>query len=220
MRVVGSGSDEIEQSYLSDYSRSFSVNDATSDATIYAIRFKARVHLSCVPFKANWWDYDAASGSTRPHTYPSAFDNSMKCAYRFRRVGGKLSWVQSNNENLTNRLIIDVVYLGEESSPTELEAISDDSWWVAQSSAGKVISRTFPASGYIYMPAGHLPTSHVELRERGLFGPHSSYSQRPPGIVSTLTHAWFSATSGESLDANRTMLMFYGLPVRLFSRPN
>lgn len=74
-------------------------------------------------------DYDITTNTNRSYTYSSAPDNSMKCAFRFRRVGGRESWQQDKNRNLTNQLVIDVVYLGEEVTPTDLSTVSDESWW-------------------------------------------------------------------------------------------
>lgn len=57
------------------------------------------------------------------------------------------SFIATSN-NLTNRVAIDVVYLGEEGTE-DLSTISSDAWWSTKQSEGKVISRVFPAVGYI-----------------------------------------------------------------------
>lgn len=143
----GSGPDELRRTYLSDYSKAFSTNNATSDATIYAIRFKARPSAGSIcPFVPV---ENSPTSGLLVNGYELTTDDKMKCAYRFRRVGGRQDWETSwgTTTNNTNRLAVDVVYLGEESTPTELATISNDAWWSAKASENKVISRVFPA-GY------------------------------------------------------------------------
>lgn len=157
--AFGPGHDLIRQSYLSDYSQGFSTNDTSQDAYIYAIRFKKS---------------PSASGPVENNTYiyPAAPDNSLKCAYRFRRVGGSSNWYVYNNENLNNQLIIDVVYLGEESVPTKLADISNSRWWEIKKNDGLVISKTFPATGYI----SDTDALSGSLIERGYLGYYWSSS--------------------------------------------
>lgn len=200
---VGSGANEIRQSYVSDYSKGFSQNDLTSDATIYAIRFKASLR-SCTDVTRSW-DYDNLTETHRSHVYPSAVDNSMKCAYRFRRIGGRDAWNQNNNQNLTNQLIIDVVYLGEETVPTELSTISDDRWWSDR--ANQIISRTFPAVGYIYSSSSY---SSGGLVQRGSYGYYWSTSQH------SKTTAWNMHVQNTVVNGENANSQSRGFPVRLF----
>lgn len=149
--AVGLDGNILRQAYLSDYSEGFTSpqggDDETDSAVFYAIRFKARDNNSSPVNYAS--AYDAMIGSRKDYTYPSAPDNSFKCAYRFTRVGGNASWNKGDNRNLTNQLVIDVVYLGEEALPTSLDAISDARWWDAKKSQGAIFTKTFPACGFI-----------------------------------------------------------------------
>lgn len=70
--------------------------------------------------------------------YPPATDNNMLCAYRYERVG------TMSADNLTDHLIVSVVYLGPNSTET-ITSISNENWWKARSS--RTISRIFPACG-------------------------------------------------------------------------
>lgn len=69
----------------------------------------------------------------------------------------------SVSNSLSSKLIIDVVYLGEEDVPTKLAAISNQSWWSDKLSDGKVHSRTFSASGYL------LPSADLYLKGSGSY---------------------------------------------------
>lgn len=203
---VGSGRDEFKQSYLSDYSAGSSVNNTTSDATIYAIRFKARLRTSCAPIRMEGWDYDAATGTNRSHMYTSAPDNSLKCAYRYRRVGGSSAW--NSRQSLDTQLIVDVVYLGEEA--TELSTISSDSWWTTKQTEGKVISRTFSAPGHLYA----LGDGSYALFDRGYWGPLRAANQ------ATATKSWSVYVNGSVIDASQHYELEHAHAVRLFIRRN
>lgn len=204
---VGSGRDEFKQSYLSDYSAGSSVNDATSDATTYAIRFKARLGHSCAPIKLERWDYDAATATYRSHMYTSAPDNKLKCAYRFRRIGGKSAWDKYDNQNLTNQLIIDVVYLGEEATE-DISAVSVDSWWSTKQAEGKVISRTFSAAGYLYGAADLA----YPLFNRGYWGPFWTATQ------GNAFKGWAVYANGSVIDGSESYDLQHAKAVRLYSR--
>lgn len=150
---LGSGKDLFRQSYLSDYSKGF-INPSRGSynmdhGVLYAIRFKAPTN-SCRPVTHSW-GYDINTGSRPRYTYPASPDNSLKCAYRFTHVGGEPIWSIAGNQTApgmhSTRLIIDVVYLGEETNPTDLGAISDEAWWTTKRSEGRVLSRVFPFSG-------------------------------------------------------------------------
>lgn len=145
---VTSGSEVFRQAYLSDYSASDVVEDFDDAAVIYAIRFKQRSQLDCSP-SAYTWEYDESTGTHKTYLYPSALDNSMKCAYRFTRVGSEFSWRDPGAYRYqTNMIRIDVVYLGDEFSSTDLSTISDESWWSRQMSDGRVLSKNFSAGVY------------------------------------------------------------------------
>lgn len=155
--ALGSNNNLLRQSYKSDYSKGFSEDYANKDAIVYAIRFKKRQIQEPVTFAS---DYDPASNTKTFHAYSSSPDDFLKCAYRYTRVGGRDDWNLARpaifhpnpslvNANLTNRLVVDVVYLGEEATPTSLNQISNAQWWNDKKAKGLVISRTFPAAGVV-----------------------------------------------------------------------
>lgn len=150
------GGQILRNSYLCSYSKGFTSplgsSPASNNAILYAIRFKARPpKKEVVRFS---WDYNLdTQAHNQVHLYPSALDNSLKCAYRFTRVGGAGPWedITGNKPSyLEHRLIVDVVYLGEELSPTSLATISEESWWAKKKKDGAVLSRTFPAAGDVH----------------------------------------------------------------------
>lgn len=209
--AVGLGADMLRQTYLSDYSRAFTSphggSDVTDNAVLYAIRFKARTN-DCTPlqFASN---YDTATGVNTPYTYPSALDNTMKCAYRFTRVGGANAWSNNNNSNLTNQFVIDVVYLGEEATPTTLDQISDEQWWSDKKSAGLLFSRTFPATGYVI---DHLSSTSGVLQERGNF----SYTWSSGAF--SKSHGWAVRANPSQIFGGSGLTQYSAMPVRLFLR--
>lgn len=140
--AVGSGGDILRQLYSSDYSQSLisprGGNSPTDNAVFYAIPFKAKAS-NCTPM-SNYLD-------GKHYLYFPAIDNSLKCAYRFTRVGGASSWGTYTNQNMTNRLIIDVVYLGEEDTPTGLSPVSDEAWWAARLAEDRFFLVPFPLLG-------------------------------------------------------------------------
>ncbi len=97
---------------------------------IYAIRFR----------KLDTSESILMSNQYQPHT-PLKSDE-LKCAYRYRYV---------DKGTIRGRVVIDVVYLGEEPADTETTTttISENNgqWWVDRASEGKVITRILPALG-------------------------------------------------------------------------
>lgn len=198
------GALSFNSAYKSDYSRGYSTDDATDDAVIYAIRFKSRVD-NCTPI-TNTLHYSSGNIVFR---YLSAMDNSMKCAYRYTRKGGSATWSDSQNVNMDNRLIIDVVYLGDETTETTLSTISSPSWWSARQAEGKIISRTFPAAGDIEGQT----VSTGALHFRGSWGAYWSLNQNPSDGKGLGVGMYSDYVSGDySWDKK------VGLPVRLFKR--
>lgn len=192
---------ESRKAYLSDYSEDFYPrgNTETSDAVVYAIRFKARTN-NCTLVRKNTLYEDSEIKSLY---YPSALDNSMKCAYRFRRVGGTNVWTSGN---LKSRIVIDVVYLGDESSPTDLATISNDEWW----SGKQVISKTFPIPGYISNASSTNPFG--DLSKLGSEGGYWS------SWASSETNAYIIRISSSSALSFLSNTFDVGNPVRLFAR--
>lgn len=184
---IGLGLDSFRQAFLSSYSKAF-YSGATGDATTYAIRLH-RVASEC---------------SVNNTDYPLATDDRFKCAYRYRFIGNRAFWEELDwsNTSLTNQLIIDVVYLGEELVPTDLSTISDDSWWSMKRSQRQVISRTFPASGCIIQVEN---TVSGILRGRGSAVYYSVPDDRIQYSVYEPVLGGFAAAVGDE-----------GLPVRLF----
>lgn len=192
---VGSGSDKFKQIYLSSYL------DSLADPYVgYSIRFMSHVARSCdVTYYSSW-------GRSDP--YPAALDNSMKCAYRFRYIGTRDTWDRNNSkQNLDNQIIIDVVYLGEEASPTELSTISNDDWWADRLSEKRVITRTFPAAGRVRV--GSWPP--IFLESRGHRADYWAYDDREEQQYMNYVYAeiLYIGVSGY-------MEPRIGMPVRLF----
>lgn len=210
----GSGVDFFHT--LSDYSRGFTDplggTDVDNNAVIYAIRFRA------VTLGESISRSDVVANAPDRVYYPLV-DNSLKCAYRFTRVGGKTLWTGSiDNSSLDNVFRIDVVYLGEadfkEAGKTELETISNQDWWDAATSSrlskGLVqkFSHTFSVSGFVTLS----DASSGALRDRGMRSPFWSAS----AYVSV--DARRVDVDGYSMDALYSWGRRYALPVRLFKR--
>lgn len=152
--AVGSKDNLRRNLYSSEYSQAYVTNNDTDNAVIYAIRFQAR-DTKCDDYDIST-DYEPVSKTYPSHLYPVARDNSMKCAYRYTRVGGKLDldWKKEGRpEKLDNRMVIDVVYLGEEANPTSLKTISDPQWWKNKQEKGLVFTKTFPFPGMQFRSA-------------------------------------------------------------------
>lgn len=208
---VGFGDDSFRGAFRSDYSRGYSANDATSDAIVYAIRFKGHPSASSQASMSLRWDYNPATSTNKSTSYEYVGDDSWKCAYRYRRVGGANAWAASSstNANLTSQLVIDVVYLGEESSPTTLADISNPAWWDAR--AGLITTKTFSVPGYIYAPSSSVSGS---LDTRGDWASYWSSSQgSAPG-------AWNVLVSSSDVLGNDASHQVSGFPVRVFARRN
>ncbi|MGR4837327.1 BACON domain-containing protein [Bacteroides sp. 260] len=112
--------------------KTFGADYYSGNGTCYALRFKQGT--------------GAPTGDTNSSltNFPLATDNSMLCAYRYRCVG-------SLGGGNTDRLEIDCVHLGS-SFTGDIHTISNDSWWSSQPSAN-IVTRIFPAAGYIYPAA-------------------------------------------------------------------
>lgn len=76
-------------------------------------------------------------------------DNSHLSAYRIRRIG-KLSathdWRNPYTDPLRDRIVVDVVHLGDARANTTLAEISDPAWWAAN--ASQIIHRESPSTQY------------------------------------------------------------------------
>ena len=170
----------IKKTYLNTY-------NSSGNGVCYAIRFK----------KASGGPDDGSSLSE----FPKAEDNSMCCAYRYTRVG---SFAYDNN--LTSQLKVDCVYLGEAGASTAIDDIKEDSWWTSHSA--EIVTRIFPAAGYIY-PA---PVSGSgSLHYRGYYGCYWS------GAEYGSFYAWHAGFGSANADANYSYDKDHGFAVRLFS---
>lgn len=105
-------------------------------------------------------------------------------------------------------MIIDVVYLGEEDSPTELSTISDESWWASKKAQGLVISKIFPVCGTI----GYVDVD--ELSWRGGLGKY--WSSSSGGEM----NGWFVSVGSEVVASTENEYMGLANAVRLFVRQN
>lgn len=106
-------------------------------------------------------------------------------------------------------MIIDVVYLGEEAVPTTLAKISDNFWWDTKAREGLVISKTFPAAGYIYDPSNSVSGS---VGSRGYWGYYWSSSQNDA------SRAWHVSVNLKFVYGLNSYQMGLGFLVRLFAR--
>lgn len=229
--VMAFGSDDnlLRQSYKSDYSQGFSDNMATSDAVVYAIRFKERQVADPVRFSA---DYDPIAKAGKVYTYPSSPDSFFKCAYRYTRVEGHDAWLLSRpsvihpnpslvNANLTSHFVIDVVYLGEEAVPTTLNQISNPQWWDDKKAKGLVISKTLPTAGVLKLDGQNFDQAGT-LIDRGGWNSYWSSSQRR--VLLGGAYIWTPSVSQAAIHGysewptqkHSTFGFPYCLPVRLF----
>lgn len=149
--AFGSPDALIRRSYRAEYSIPMTSTGGAdtwnNSSHVYAIRFKSRAS-NPNPMLYNF--DDPATNGTKKVSYPSALDNSLKCAYRFVRLGRYNEWQISGKISSFLGVRIDVVYLGEEIVPTELSTISNEQWWADKQAQGLVISKTLPAVQWVY----------------------------------------------------------------------
>ncbi|MGR4838261.1 MULTISPECIES: hypothetical protein [unclassified Bacteroides] len=169
----------IKKTFANDYS-------SPGNGTCYALRFK----------KATGAPDDGSSLTD----FPQATDNSMLCAYRYRRVGSL-----SGNNN-TDHLEIDCVYLGEAGASMPITTISNDSWWSAR--ASETVTRIFPATGSIYPAA---VSGSGTLYYRGHIGDYWS------GTEYASARAWRAYFNSNHALAGHWGNKYSGYAVRLFA---
>lgn len=175
---------ETLQTYSSDFY-------STGNGICYALRFKKGTqHTSDEP------------------TVPLAATSSMACAYRYKRIGAMTTYL-----NTTDLLEIQCVYVGNQSPLPDLKTkIAQESWWSAQPS-GTVVTRTFPAAGYI-TEAKPSAVSGNYLRERGIYG--YFWSSTLSENEYWLSHTMFDSRYTKTTSGGGTA-MSCGFPIRLFS---
>lgn len=134
---------------LSDYSATVPVAGNADNDVFHAIRFKAATSSS--PVVQSSWFYDLNTSSAISRTYQPLTDNSLRCAYRFTRVGATYAWEQLGTAEMATHFRIDVVYLGEDPSVSGVNDIDEngDDWWSDRQAEGRVLTRIFPANGYV-----------------------------------------------------------------------
>lgn len=189
---IGSVVTVNEACQFGNIKKTFGVDYYSGNGTCYALRFKQATGSPN--------DRSPTSGSGSD-VFPLATDNSMLCAYRYRRVGS----LSSNNNNNTDRLEIDCVYLGH-SFTGDIHTISDDSWWSAR--ASETVTRTFPAAGYIYLAA---VSGSGALNNRG----DSGYCWS--GTENVTSDAWFASFYSYYAFASLWSNKNSGFAVRLFA---
>lgn len=211
--ALGVNGELVRRHYKSDYSKGFTSprggTHATSNSVIYAIRFNpARVSNSWA------WDDDLSTGNRKTYDYATTLDNSMRCAYRFIRVGGKDAWdavsIIDNREDKTHQLIVEAVYLGEETTPTTLAKISDDSWWETKKKAGFVVSKIFPAMGNALAQSEGDEVYHRNRESNYWTSSYHKDEYHPMARMVRLTSTDIQTRTATTLNS--------WLPVRLFHR--
>lgn len=173
----------------SNYSKVFT----DDDPVFYGIRFEPTSRRTPKAISRFW-----KNDTNEPRIYLPLTDNTLRCAYRYSRVG---VWDEST-ASLTSHLKIDVVYLGE--ATATLATISDGSWWTTKEGEGKVISRIYPAAGWYY-------TENI-LRDRGSRSVFWSTSAESP------QHGLYPDVMKVHINAIYTTDKHRGTPVRLFKR--
>lgn len=206
------GGNRLLQIYSSEYSMPHYLNgtNEAGDAVVYALRFMRQKECK---------DIEIRLFSDDPNRYySSAPDNTMACAYRYHRVGTPAVW--DTRTNMTHRLLIDVVYLGETVTTMDINTISDEAWWNQKKTEKKVYTLTFPAA---------LPlTSSGDLTQV-----QNDSSGNPHAYYKPTTHFYYwaalrpSNNPGSGSRMNMTgafvrggyfMANGYKLPVRLFKQ--
>lgn len=118
----------------------------SNHSIIYGIRFKKQ---------ANNQPAYAQAHNEPKRTYAPVQDDFMKCAYRYVMYEGRDRWNSLTHEQEKNKMfVVNVVYLGNEETPTPLDdgspnCVASEAWWDAKRAAGEVITRYFPAYGYL-----------------------------------------------------------------------
>lgn len=146
------------------------------NVVVYAIRHR--------PVKESIRDFDYDRSSRVPGSsgrYKYLRDNSLKCAYRYTRVGDIRYWAGTETGHQEyNRVKIDVVYLGDadfkQDGKTELETISDQAWWDGpaprrwQAGLHHRFTRIFSAPGAMTPSVGnYLHGSETEFSRAGYY---------------------------------------------------
>lgn len=207
------------------YSQSFTDpqngSNASNNAVFYGIRFAKYPDENLeITFAAHFWD--TRTRTYKPRTYLPYPDNSLRCAYRYTRVGGASSGINnwggeaSDNTFLGSQLRVDVVYLGD--ANVSLAHISNQSWWDGTTPAtsqrlqmglGPVITKIFPASGFI---AENGTGETGTLKYRGNWAVYWSSSANSP------TGAWRAEADVDGVYVKHARDNKDALPVRLFKR--
>lgn len=205
---VGYGADlSLLECYASQYAGAYSEDQETKDSYLYAIRFM-KPSRTLIPRGV---DVTYTTDASVHVPYLLAPDDSKKCAFRYTRVGGQFHWRSPLPElYLHTKLIIDVVYLGEESSPTQVSQISNPEWWRQKESQGLVISKVFSTPGAVSLYYNNTYYGREGLG--GVAGYYSSSMNAAPNSLDIFAHSAFSIGKGYTENAA------VGRSVRLFKR--
>lgn len=139
---IGPGYDHrqsLRRRYRAEYSGFIDeVNNGVNEIVQYGIRLAKP--LAAQEGYTSYLGYTQYTLGLWP-AYISAPDDNFKSAYRYR--------YQTHSDPLRNRLVIEVIHLGDEgSSPTLLADISSSAWWDQRKT--DILSRIVPLTGYIW----------------------------------------------------------------------
>lgn len=131
----------LRRYYTSEFSKPVAGSSASNRGTIYAIRFDKPTPATgklCV-------EPQVLDGNflNESRIYYPAPDRSMRCAYRYRLMGNRLT---SSLVDSRNMLQVSVVYLGD--NQTTLADVQSEAWWSAQEAQRRVHTRHYTADGY------------------------------------------------------------------------
>lgn len=132
----------LNLSFTSYYSASYArPGTPTNSRTVYAVRFMKAAGGEHKYPDTGWGAY-SSSNYDNYERYPAWDNNLFACAYRYRRMG-----TMTTNNNLTDHIQVDVVYLGNSATTATFTQIQSESWWAAR--AAKTITKRFPLTGVL-----------------------------------------------------------------------
>lgn len=164
----------------------------------YALRFQkypnASMYNPTTITLGDNWDWNGTTNSYNKHNYEPLFDNSLKCAYRYKRL------------KTNGLLIVDVVYLGEEPIPTSIDDISKEQWW--KDRKDEIISRSFPSNGYIQNVSNSVSGSLTSVGTHGYYW-GSPRATNLDGWIVQIHYDAITSSSSHHLKAGNLVRLFH-----------